>query len=320
MQLSIIIPVYNVASYLEACLASVTQYTGPLEIIAVNDGATDDSPAILAQWAAKDARIRIISRENGGLSAARNTGLEAATGDYIWFVDSDDWIAPQALPILLEAIERQPAQMIAFSHIDYWEATATFSEAQYLQSIPLCTGREFIQQSHFFFTGAWSFLYQRSLLMAHGYRFKEGQLHEDDYLNFSLFGKVTEIYKLPQALYYYRRRPGSIITSTQYENVAKRIRSYLHLIQLLRGITDLDTAFLHQKCEAYERNLFGLLEKYLKTSDARERQLALVQEIKKVLPRRQLSWEAFRHSKWKWTLKVMYNVYPKGYVTMVTWR
>ena len=108
MQLSIVIPVYNVASYLEACLASVTQYTGPLEIIAVNDGATDDSPAILAQWAAKDARIRIISRENGGLSAARNTGLEAATGDYIWFVDSDDWIAPQACDLLQIALGQDP--------------------------------------------------------------------------------------------------------------------------------------------------------------------------------------------------------------------
>jgi hypothetical protein len=100
----------------------------------------------------------------------------------------------------MEAIERKPAQMIAFSHIDYWEATDTYSEAQYLQSIPLCSGREFVLQSHFFFTGAWSFLYQRSLFTAQGFRFKEGQLHEDDYLNFSLFGKVTEIYKLQQAL------------------------------------------------------------------------------------------------------------------------
>lgn len=320
MQLSIVIPVYNVAAYLEACLTSITQYKGPLEIIAVNDGATDDSPAILSRWAAQDHRIRILTRENGGLSAARNTGLEAATGDYIWFVDSDDWIAPQALSILMEAIERQPAQMIAFSHIDYWEATDTYSEAQYLQSIPLCSGREFILQSHFFFTGAWSFLYQRSLFTAQGFRFKEGQLHEDDYLNFSLFGKVTEIYKLPQALYYYRRRPGSIITSTQYENVAKRIRSYLNLIQLLRGITDLDASFLQQKCEAYERNLFGLLEKYLKTSDTPERQWALVQEIKGVLPKRKLTGDAFRHSKWKWLLKLMYNYSPKGYITMVSWR
>jgi glycosyltransferase involved in cell wall biosynthesis len=82
MQLSIVIPVYNVASYLEACLASVTQYTGPLEIIAVNDGATDDSPAILAQWAAKDARIRIISRENG-LSIA-TIGLPRRRFRFCW--------------------------------------------------------------------------------------------------------------------------------------------------------------------------------------------------------------------------------------------
>ncbi|WP_353087221.1 hypothetical protein [Flavobacterium sp.] len=77
---------------------------------------------------------------------------------------------------------------------------------------------------------------------------------------------------------------------------------------------------MRQKCEAYERNLFGLLEKYLKTSDTPERQLALVQEIKAVLPKRKLTRDTFRHSKWKWLLKLMYNYSPKGYVTLVSWR
>ena len=90
---SIILPCYNVAPYLDKCLESLVRQTWEdLEIICVNDGSTDDTPAVLRGWAQKDARIRVIDRENGGLSAARNTGIDAATGEYIGFVDPDDYV------------------------------------------------------------------------------------------------------------------------------------------------------------------------------------------------------------------------------------
>ena len=92
-KISVIIPVYNVEEYLERCLNSVVNQTfKDLEIICVNDGSTDSSGEILQKFARKDARIKIIKRPNGGLSAARNTGLEVMSGEYFAFLDSDDWI------------------------------------------------------------------------------------------------------------------------------------------------------------------------------------------------------------------------------------
>lgn len=92
-RVSIIVPVYNVAPYLRQCMDSLINQTyRNIEIICVNDGATDESGAILAEYAAKDSTIKVISQKNAGLSAARNVGFSFATGDYVMYVDSDDWI------------------------------------------------------------------------------------------------------------------------------------------------------------------------------------------------------------------------------------
>ncbi len=91
--ISVIVPVYNVEKYLSKCLDSIINQTYQnLEIICVDDGSTDSSPMILEEYAKKDSRIKIITRQNGGLSAARNTGVKNATGEFVSFVDSDDWI------------------------------------------------------------------------------------------------------------------------------------------------------------------------------------------------------------------------------------
>lgn len=90
---SIIVPCYNVAPYLDACLDSLVNQTMPdIEIICVNDGSTDDTPALLSAWAGRDSRVRVIDRENGGQGAARNTGMDVAEGEYIGFADPDDYV------------------------------------------------------------------------------------------------------------------------------------------------------------------------------------------------------------------------------------
>lgn len=100
---SIIVPCYNVAPYLDKCMESLTLQTlGDLEIICVNDGSGDDTPAILRAWAERDGRIRVVDRENGGLSAARNTGMALAGGEYIGFVDPDDYVEHSMYGRLLE--------------------------------------------------------------------------------------------------------------------------------------------------------------------------------------------------------------------------
>ena len=100
---TVVIPVYNVEAYLRQCLDSVAHQTFPdWEAICVNDGSTDGSATILEDYASKDGRFKIVAQPNRGLSAARNTGMDAAKGEYILFLDSDDWLEPNALEVLSE--------------------------------------------------------------------------------------------------------------------------------------------------------------------------------------------------------------------------
>ena len=120
--LSIVIPVYNVEQYLPKCLDSVlvdNQFTG--QVICVNDGSTDGSLAILEEYVARYSNMEIISQSNAGLSAARNVGLQAASGDYVMFLDSDDWLKPNALFKLSELIHGE--DVIYFNGLKYYEAT-----------------------------------------------------------------------------------------------------------------------------------------------------------------------------------------------------
>ena len=111
---SIIVPCYNVAPYLDVCLDSLVNQTLPdIEIICVNDGSTDDTPALLREWAQRDSRIRIIDRENGGQGAARNTGMDAAEGEYIGFVDPDDYVEHSMYARLLEEARRHETDITA---------------------------------------------------------------------------------------------------------------------------------------------------------------------------------------------------------------
>ena len=101
-KVSVIVPIYKVEPYLDQCVQSIVNQTYKnLEIILVDDGSPDNSPAMCDAWAEKDNRIRVIHKENGGFSSARNAGLDAATGDYIQFVDSDDWILPDMTAALV---------------------------------------------------------------------------------------------------------------------------------------------------------------------------------------------------------------------------
>ena len=125
-KISIIIPVYNVEKYLRRCLDSVLNQTfSDWEAICVNDGSPDNSDKILAEYAARDSRFKIVNKENGGLSDARNAGLKKASGKYVLYLDSDDFIHPQTLEILNSFADKNGAEMVVFN-ID-WRATKEMS-------------------------------------------------------------------------------------------------------------------------------------------------------------------------------------------------
>lgn len=109
--ISFVVPVYNAAAFLDKCVESLRVQSVELEIILVDDGSTDDSGAICDRFASLDSRIRVIHKPNGGLPSARNAGIEAATGGYIWFIDSDDWIEPDAAEVMLQTAESMNADV-----------------------------------------------------------------------------------------------------------------------------------------------------------------------------------------------------------------
>lgn len=115
---SVVIPIYNVEAYLDACVNSViNQSYQNIEIILVDDGSTDSSPQMCDSYAKKDSRIKVIHQPNAGLSMARNAGMACAIGSYIYFLDSDDYIAPNTIQILYEAIEKEKAILCSLMQI-----------------------------------------------------------------------------------------------------------------------------------------------------------------------------------------------------------
>ena len=131
MLFSIIIPVYNVDKYLQACLDSVLGQTfSDWEAICVNDGSSDGSAAIMEEYAAKDDRIKVINQLNAGTATARNTGLRAALGDYIFFLDSDDWLEPDSLQIIANRLHGE--DILCFSGKRYFESTGDYHPADVL--------------------------------------------------------------------------------------------------------------------------------------------------------------------------------------------
>lgn len=211
MKFSIVVPVYNVEAYLSPCLGILqTQNYTDFEVICINDGSTDDSRKILAEWETRFPQMRVIDRENGGLSAARNTGLQAATGDYVVFIDSDDWVEPTMLSRLAE--EAHGEDMICFAcRKSDSGATDTL--------IPEQTdgwnyyNHHALEHREVPFVCVWQRCYRREFLLKNGLQFREGILHEDNEFTPRVCLKARSIKVIPDVLYNYRVRPNSIMTS-----------------------------------------------------------------------------------------------------------
>ena len=182
--LSIVMPVYNVAPYLPRCLESLAALNPPAgEIIVVDDGSTDECPTILAEFAPRLPQMRVIRQENGGLSAARNTGLDAARGKYLAFVDSDDFVSPDAYGAALRLAEEEQLDMVLLNanyHFEGREADyAIYADVEPTDVIP---GREWLRQrltAGRLLHMVWMHLYRRDFIEGNAYRFVSRLIHED---------------------------------------------------------------------------------------------------------------------------------------------
>ena len=214
---SIIIPVYNVEQYLQDCLDSVLAQTcADWEAVCVNDGSTDDSLSILREYAAKDKRIRIIDQPNGGLSAARNSGIKVAEGEYIFLLDSDDWIVPYALERLNRHLDGQ--DLLCFSGQKYMEADGTYHQPDVLQPATYTFGMAYynanaLQSRDFPFVCTVLRLYRREYLLNNNLFFTSGIYHEDNMFTPIACYHAAKVTVIPDDLYIYRIRPESIMTT-----------------------------------------------------------------------------------------------------------
>lgn len=182
--LSIVMPVYNVAPYLPRCLESLAALNPPAdEIVVVDDGSTDDCPAILAEFAARLPQMRVIRQENGGLSAARNTGLDAARGKYLAFVDSDDFVAADAYAEALRLAEDENLDMVLLNANYHFEGRqADYAIYADVPATDVIGGREWLRRR--FRAGrllhmVWMHLYRREFIEANRFRFVPRLIHED---------------------------------------------------------------------------------------------------------------------------------------------
>ncbi|WP_022772777.1 glycosyltransferase family 2 protein [Butyrivibrio sp. AE2015] len=209
--ISIIVPVYNVENYARKCIESlISQTYKDIEIILVDDGSTDSSGAICDEYAQKDNRIKVIHKENGGLSDARNAGLDIASGDYIGFVDSDDYIDEHMYGHLYDILVDNNADM---SVCDFLEVSDTddAKDAQSESKIEIIEDKDVYKLVTSFNTAditAWNKLYKRDIFS--DYRFEKGRLHEDQWAIPYVVSKCNRIVKSSAKLYYYVTRNDSI--------------------------------------------------------------------------------------------------------------
>lgn len=207
--LSLVIPVYNVAPYLPACLDSLLRLNPPPdEIIVVDDGSTDSCPEILASYAARLPQMRVVRQENGGLSAARNTGLALAKGKYLAFVDSDDVLAPDAYGAALAAAEADDLDLVVLNGNYHFEGRQDdYPIYTDLQDRGVQTGSEWLierLEKRRLLHMVWLHVYRRDFLEANGFSFVPRLIHEDVLWTTRVLLLARRIRVLPHCIYHYR--------------------------------------------------------------------------------------------------------------------
>lgn len=240
-RLSVVVPVYNVEAYLSVCLDSlVAQTVQPMEIIAVDDGSTDACPGILQAYQHKLPQLRIIRQENQGLSCARNTGLAEVTGDYIHFLDSDDFLVPEAYAVMLAEMQKE-------GQLDILLFNATYHFEGRKEDYPIyrdrlesenMTGADWLvyclAEKKFMLHMVWMHLYKRNFLLETGLQFIPERIHEDVIWTTKVLLAAKKVRYVSSALIFYRipiRNFSSDIRDAKYVRVIKS--SVLNALELL---------------------------------------------------------------------------------------
>lgn len=231
--ISVIIPVYNVEKYLDKCIDSIINQTySNLEIILIDDGSTDNSGKICDKYALLDSRIKVIHKKNGGLSDARNVGIDNANGKYLMFVDSDDFIDYNTICDNINIMKENKADIIIYNRYYVYDDGKKFLRFPILNSILEFTGLEAIEEMNSFKNfdmSAWGKIYKKDLFKC--IRFPVGKTSEDFYIMFLLLEKSKKVIYNSKPYYFYIQRAGSIskrkIINYDFLDAARKQMNYL---------------------------------------------------------------------------------------------
>lgn len=240
MTLSIIIPLYNVEKYIEKCLLScIKQEEATLgvdyEVVLVNDGSPDRSAQIAAALIKDKPGCRLINQENKGLGGARNTGLKEAVGDYIWFVDSDDWIAPDAVAIILAAISKADnPDILMFRAADVEGENLKIRQKEVENELTAHSGMDIFNQGGLQTCAPFQII-KKSLLTDNQLQFSEGLFHEDNEFMPKLAYLAQTVYQINDVLYFIFHNPHSITHTSNPRKAFDLIKVCMKLDSFLQA-------------------------------------------------------------------------------------
>ena len=289
--ISIIIPIYNLEKYLAECLNScINQTLKNIEIICVNDCTPDNSRSIAENFAKRDTRIKIIDHEiNKGLGAARNTGVKHANGEYIWFVDSDDFIAENACQLLYDTAKQHDVEVLCFDAIEFINEPVDslnriYREPGFFNTFPKCTTfsvKEMAEKIDIDFSvTVWQYITKREYIK--NFSFRENCFWEDNDFTIFLFASCNAFRYLPFTAYYYRRSRKNSVTLSTYSEKS--------LLDLFAVCTTLE-AFIKQNnlskkhfvFRLYDYIILSTQEKFLCNKEIVENSKECKQALEKIM-------------------------------------
>ncbi len=251
--ISVIVPIYNVEEYLDKCVKTICEQTYKnLEIILVDDGSPDGCGAMCDQYAKQDCRIKVIHKENGGLSDARNAGIDIATGKYLVFVDSDDYIHQDMIGKLYYALKENQGDLAVCGYQEVTEKQPGDVTRKMQGEMEVIVGDE-AKKRHVFgpdfvaFTVAWNKLYLRSMFAEE--RYPKGKIHEDEFLTYKMVDQAEKIVYLKENYYFYVQREQSIMQMGFSEKRLYRLEAYQEKLEYFAK---------RQKWDYFQEHLLGM--------------------------------------------------------------
>lgn len=252
---SVIVPVYMVERWLGRCVDSIVSQTYTnLEIILVDDGSPDSCPQLCDSYASQDPRIKVIHQSNQGLSAARNAALDACTGEYITFVDSDDWVAPSLVEELVRVALTAPGSIVVGDFVRVEERAVQVEHGERtFEPVRVLSVDEALVQLHFGLgirlVTAWGKLYPARIFET--VRYPVGRAHEDEFVAHELIVQAAQVVLVQQALYFYFVRPGSIMGTRRVSELIDAADALVGRAEFLREAGFVEIAALAEQRLAY---------------------------------------------------------------------